>query len=447
MKNEFKNPADIGSIHDPEARMTASAALAKHGLKLGNVFSYEKGELLSARNDLRKGIDLVKAQASKAIAAGDEDTASRAFGEVEAMGVFLAKVQSKLDTDELAQHVAAGDSAQAGGIKAMRTPQDFKNHYAKSNHSNEQFTLVDWFRGVANLKSTPEVRNALSVGTNTSGGFSVPSLVMPDILGALAPASSLVQAGMGIVALDQGAKNFTSTVVNTIPTAAWRLEGGAVASSDPAFRGVVATPQSLAFQFKVSRELLADSPNMQPALLIVIAQAFAKEMDRAGLRGTGTAPEPRGILNTSGINSVTNGANGLSLASYANLFSAVQAILQADAPMPTAAIMSPRSLVKLGGLIDTTNQPLNVPPMLQPMKLIATSQVPNNLTVGSSTDCSEIYLGDFRNIVMMLRENLSIQLMTEAYASTGEIGFIAHARVDFAAMYPAAFAVVTGVRA
>jgi hypothetical protein len=65
---------------------------------------------------------------------------------------------------------------------------------------------------------------------------------------------------------------------------------------------------------------------------------------------------------------VTNGANGTSLASYANFFSAVQALLTADAPMPNAAIMAPRSLVKLGGLLDTTNQPLRVPPMLEQMK-------------------------------------------------------------------------------
>ena len=84
------------------------------------------------------------------------------------------------------------------------------------------------------------------------------------------------------------------------------------------------------------------------ALMQAIAQSFAKELDRVGLRGTGTAPEPRGLLNLSGIQSVTNGAAGTVLASYANLFTGTQALLEANAPMPTAAIMSPRSLIKLG---------------------------------------------------------------------------------------------------
>jgi HK97 family phage major capsid protein len=234
--------------------------------------------------------------------------------------------------------------------------------------------------------------------------------------------------------------------VNALPTAAWRSEGGAVAESDPTFRNVQITPRSLAFRFKVSRELLADSVGMNDALVRVIAQAFAKELDRAGLRGTGTAPEPRGLLNIVGIQTVGNGANGASLANYSNFFSAAQAILQNDAPMPTAAIMSPRSLVKLGGLLDTTNQPLSVPPMLRNMQMVATSQIPNNLTVGSSTDCSEIYLGDFTRMLLVLRESVTVQLLSEVHAASGEIGFIGHVRADFAVQYPQAFAVVTGVR-
>jgi HK97 family phage major capsid protein len=247
--------------------------------------------------------------------------------------------------------------------------------------------------------------------------------------------------------LDEGAKTYTTAAVNAIPTAAWRLEAGTLATSDPTFRAVVATPKSLAFTFKISRELLADGQGIEQALNLAVAQAFAKELDRAGLRGTGTNPEPRGILNTVGIQAVTNGAAGASLTSYANLFSAVSAILGADAPMPSAAIMSPRSLVKLGGLISTTNEPLDVPTMLQPLKLIATSQVPNNLTVTTSTDCSEIYVGDFSKMYFAMREAVSIQLLREAYASTGEIGFACHVRADVVLTYPAAFAVVTGVRA
>ena len=165
-----------------------------------------------------------------------------------------------------------------------------------------------------------------------------------------------------------------------------------------------------------------------------------------GLRGSGASPEPRGILNTAGIQTVANGTNGAALAGYSNLLSATQSILQADAPAPLAAIMSPRSLVKLAGLTDTTGQPIEKPSMLANWNMIATSQIPNDLTVGSSSDCSEIYVGDFSKVHFMMREQMSIQVASELFAGTGEIGFICHVRADVAVMYPKAIAVVTGVR-
>ena len=217
----------------------------------------------------------------------------------------------------------------------------------------------------------------------------------------------------------------------------------------PTFRNVPAVPQSLSFLIKVSRELLADAVNLEAALLTAIAQAFAKEIDRVGLRGAGAAPEPLGLLNTAGIQAVGNGTNGASIAAtaYANFVSAIQALLAADAPKPSAFIMAPRSLTTLGGLLDSQNNARRVPPMVADIPFLATSQIPINLTVGTSTDCSEIYAGDFTKMVYVMRERPSIMLAKELFAANGQLAFICHARLDVAVMYPAAFAVITGVRA
>lgn len=333
-------------------------------------------------------------------------------------------------------------------VRIMRNASDFRAHYRRggARSGDVSMGLADFMRGVAGMPTTDGVRAALSEGTAADGGHLVPSVVMPQVLEALVPASSLLSAGAGILPLDMGAKTFTLAAIDTVPTAAWRLENGAVAESQPAFRACVATPQSLAFYFKVSRELLADASGLQNALVTAFAQSVAKELDRAGLRGTGTAPEPRGIKNTSGIGAVGNGANGAALAGYANFFSAVQAILQADGPMPTAAIMSPRSLVKLGGLVDSTGQPLRVPTMLEKLQLAASSQIPDNLTVGSSTDCSEIYVGDFTKVAFAMREQISIVKLDQTFAANGQVAFMCHVRADVLVTYPKACALITGVR-
>ena len=334
-------------------------------------------------------------------------------------------------------------------MKVLRNAADIRDHYAAQARpvpGQNPIALDDFVRGVANMNTTPEVKAALSTGTDTAGGFALPSVVMPGILEALVPASSVLSAGAGIVPLDSGAKMFTTVAMDTIPKAAWRLESGNVAVSEPTFRAVKSMPKSLAFMFKVSRELLADAPNLSQALTTAIAQAFAVELDRTALRGNGTDPEPRGILNTTGIVGVANGANGAALAGYANFFSAIQGILQGNAPHPTAAIMSPRSLVKLGGLVDSTGQPLRKPEMIEKLNMLSTTAIPDDLEVGTGEDCSEIYVGDFTRVNFMMREQVSIQLAKELYAGTGEVGFICHVRADVAITYPMALAVVTGVR-
>lgn len=388
-----------------------------------------------------------------------EDMGVREMTEDESLAIshattVVASIESMLDGIEQLEGRGGKDStgwcnAKGQPMKVLRNAADIDGYYrGKANNSrSENISLGDFFRGVANMPTTPAVRNALSEGTNTSGGFTLPSVVMPQILSALVPASSLLQAGMPVVPLNDGAKSYTTAIVSGVPTAAWRAENGAVAESDPVFSASQVVPQSLSFFFKISRELLADSPNIEQALLTAIGQAMAKELDRAGLRGTGTAPQPRGILNTAGIQSITNGANGASPTSYANLLSAVQALLNADAPMPTAAIMAPRSLVKFAGLADSTGQPLSRPSLIADLPMLSTSQIPTNLTVGTSNDCTEIYLGDFSKMALMLRESLSVQLLSEVFAGNGQLAFMCHCRADFAVLYPAAFAVITGIRA
>jgi len=316
--------------------------------------------------------------------------------------------------------------------------------------SDGEFGIDDFVRGVAKMRTTEIAQRALSTGTDTAGGFTVPTVLMPGIFEALVPQSTLLTAGTRVVSEQggSGAKSFNYAAVNAIPTASWRNEGAAVSESDPTFRNIAVTPRSLAFYFKVSRELLADSGNLRQALNQAIAASFARELDRVGLRGTGTAPQPRGLLNTVGIQAVTNGANGTSLATlrFGNLLTAYQSIRGADAPAPTAAIMAPRSLVGFASLADTTNQPLRRPEMLQDLQMLDTSQIPVNLTVGTSTDCTEIYMGNFQWAMFCFRENVSIQLASELFALTGEVGFVCHVRADFVALYPSAFALITGVR-
>ncbi|UGB39126.1 phage major capsid protein [Frateuria soli] len=326
----------------------------------------------------------------------------------------------------------------------LRGSDAIRAHYTKRaeelGEGKDAPTLAEFVRGVAGMKTTERAMASLAVGTDTAGGYAVPVVTMPKILDALAERSALLRAGASILPME-GAKSVTTAAVNTIPTPSWRNELGNVAEASPTFRPVTMTPRSLAFIIRVSRELLMDAPDMDRALRTVIAQAFAAELDRVGLVGSGTAPEPHGIYGLSGVNTVAQ--VGTSLA-YTDLLAGYQAILEKHGPAPTAAIVAPRTLIELAGKPDANGQPLNLPPLLDAVRMIPTTGVPTNL--GTGTDESLVFLGDFRTVQFGMRESLSIQLLREAYSSTGEIGFLCHARADVAVNYPGALSIVTGVK-
>ena len=393
------------------------------------------------QNAIPRGIQAVRAEANIGQVIGELNTA---FAD------FRNKNDTRLDTIErqLEQDATVAASRQMGNFDTKPASR-FQAHYAAKpdfQASSEPVAMQDFLKGIAGLKTTEGVRAALAGGVDTTGGFTIPSRLAPSVLDAMTAQSSVLTAGAGLTLIEPS-QTFTTAAVDTVPTAAWRAESANIAESDPAFRAILAAPKSLAFFFKISRELLADGSDISRALTTAIAQSFALALDAAALRGSGTAPTPRGLLNTAGVHAVTSGANGATLANYNKLFEAVTAILSADHGMPSAAIMNPRSLVKLGSLLDTTSQPMQVPGMLQPLKLLQTSQIPVNLNVGTSTDCSEIYLGDFTQMQFIVRENVSIQLLRERFAETGQLAFVGHVRADVAVMRPKSFAVISGVRA
>lgn len=328
-----------------------------------------------------------------------------------------------------------GDLGHAGTIAARLASV---NPRASADPAAEPMQLTEFVRGVAGMRTTPAVQAALSEGTNSTGGYAVPTVLLPGILSALVPASSLLQAGANVAVLNTQADSFKVAAIDTLPTAAWREENAALAESDPTFRGLTITPHSLAFIFKVSRELLQDAPGMEAALQTAIASAFAKKLDSTGLYGSGVAPIPLGLKLVAGINEVD--AVG-ALTDYKPFVKARRLIAEADAPMPTAAIVSTVDDETIANLADTTHQPLRRPDALANWQFIASSQMPTD------SNGSDAFVGDFSGFTFYMREAVSIQLLKERYADTGQIGFACHVRADCAPAYPKAFAVLKGITA
>ena len=174
---------------------------------------------------------------------------------------------------------------------------------------------------------------------------------------------------------------------------------------------------------------------------------MALELDRACLRGTGTAPEPRGVKNQSGITTTAfGGANGATVTNYDHLIDALQ-VLRGGNFEPTGIIQAPRSETSLSKLKEaTTNAYLTPPAALDGIARYTTNQIPVNLTVGTSSDCTEVYVGDWSQLLLGVRTGFNIKFLQERYADNGQVAYLASLRADVQLAQPAAFNLINGVR-
>lgn len=309
----------------------------------------------------------------------------------------------------------------------------------------------EYVRSLAGYAVAPEARAAVE-GTNSAGGFLVPVQYASPILDLAINQSAVRAAGARVIPMNSQTMNVPFVVSDPVP--AFRNESAAIAESDPVFDRKTFTARSLAVHVKVSRELLEDSePSFGEVLAVQMARQFALKLDEIALYGSGVAPQPLGIKGTAGVNTVNfTGANGGTLAAataYATggVGGAVSR-LRGKNYNPTGMIMSPRTEAQLGLLVDTTGQPLTMPEYVSRVPRYATGNVPNNLTLGTSTDVSDLIVGDFGWLGIGMRTEFGMSLNPYALElSAGQVAFVGWMRFDVQVLRPAAFEILTGLRA
>jgi HK97 family phage major capsid protein len=97
-------------------------------------------------------------------------------------------------------------------------------------------------------------------------------------------------------------------------TPAWKTENAAITTADMVFDRVTFTARTLVRLITLSVELFEDAdPSSEDVIARAFAGQMAVELDRVALLGTGTPPEPRGVLNQSGVTLTAHGANGTAI--------------------------------------------------------------------------------------------------------------------------------------
>jgi HK97 family phage major capsid protein len=195
--------------------------------------------------------------------------------------------------------------------------------------------------------------------------------------------------------------------VSTGATAAWTLENANIAVSEQTFaEAPLLVPKSLDALVPVSNKLLRNSEALRSVEDVIrsdLAEVMALAFDLAALAGNGVDPVPRGIVNVSGLTPPPSfGAAGRT-PTYDDLIDVTQALMNANAPFTSPGwVLAPRTIGTLRkvkdlegrylaetGLLTFDEQGASGTLLGYPWR--STTQVPVNLTVGSSSDCTRIY--------------------------------------------------------
>jgi HK97 family phage major capsid protein len=289
-----------------------------------------------------------------------------------------------------------------------------------------------------NIVGTPSLGGAL-VATNLAAGSFIEVLRNKSFV-----------ARLGARFLDNLIGNVSIPRQTGAATASWKTEIEAAVQSNSVFGNITLSPRCVTGYEIYSKLLLTQStPSIDSLIVSDLAQVIALAIDKAALFGAGGA-EPTGIVNTTGICTVTVGATAPTFAHVVNMESAV-ALGNADvgslAYLTNSQVrgklkQTPRTTVS--GSLMTWETPAGVRDgtgLLNGYVAAASNQIANNLTYGTATTiCSAAFFGNWSDL--LLGTFGSLDLVSDPYtlATTREVRVLMHQYCDVALRHAPSFA-------
>ena len=157
-------------------------------------------------------------------------------------------------------------------------------------------------------RSMQMMQRTMTAGSFSGGGALIDSELRTADMIELLRNKALVSQ-MGARTLSGLVGNIAIPRVTGGATAYWLPESGTVNASDQSFGQLGLVPHRLVGDTGYSKELLMQSSaDVEGFVREDLMRVLALEKDRVAITGLGAAGEPRGIMNTTGVGSVTFGA-------------------------------------------------------------------------------------------------------------------------------------------
>ena len=297
-----------------------------------------------------------------------------------------------------------------------------------------------------------EVRNALSVGENESGGYTVPDEFHRQLVQALEE-NNIFRSLAHVIRTNSGTRTIPIAADNG--KASWVEEGNAIAESDLTFNVQTLSAYKLGCSIRVSNELLHDSAfDIAGHIANRFGVRFGNAEEDAFINGKGvsadpttTPSEPTGILTSLSTPSVlTENASAISFDDVYKLFYALKGPYRRNAKfLCNETVMLQLMLLKDGNgqYIWKPGIEIGKPDTILGHQVYTSTYMPAIEGVGANDAGKKVLLfGDFSYYWIADRTNRTMKRLNELYAMTDQVGFVGTQRVDGKLILPEAMKVL-----
>lgn len=348
-----------------------------------------------------------------------EDAAE--YDRMEADVVSLGKEIDRLERQALLD----AELARATADPITNRPNGRIDGDEKTGRASDAYRQAFW-NSMRNRMSY-EVQNALSIGTDSEGGYLVPDEYEKKLVEALED-EVFFRSLATVIRTSGGDRKIP--IVTSKGEAAWIDEGGQFPESDDSFGQTSIGAYKLATMIKVSDELLNDS-------VFSIEQYISKEFGRrigtkeeeAFFIGDGSG-KPTGLFHSTG-----GAETGVTVANTNITFDDVMALYYSlRAPYRNKAVwlLNDSTVKAIRKLKDGNGNYIWQPSVKEgePDRILnrpyRTSIYVPEIAAGNRV----MAFGDYSHYWIADRQGRSFKRLNELYATTGQVGFLASERVD-----------------
>ena len=340
---------------------------------------------------------------------------------MEAEVVDLGKEIDRLER----QAVIDAELAKATSTPITNKPNAQVAGETKTGRATDEYKRAFW-NNMRNRNSY-EIQNALSIGTDSEGGYLVPDEYEKKLVEALED-EVFFRSLATVIKTSSGDRKIP--IVTSKGEAAWIDEGGQFPESDDSFGQTSIGAHKLATMIKVSDELLNDSVfNIEQYISKEFGRRIGTKEEEAFFIGDGTG-KPIGIFNKTGgaETGVTAASTGITFDDVMDLYYSLRAPYRNKATW----ILNDSTVKAIRKLKDGNGNYIWQPSVREgePDRILnrpyRTSIYVPELAAGNRV----MAFGDYSYYWIADRQGRSFKRLNELFATTGQVGFLTSERVD-----------------